>query len=103
MMATSDLCLGDPSSSAGRTTSKQAYASARCSSESEVSGTGAFAMTSILSNGKAKKPSSQSTPHDPQNCTEIAHRILGFTVALALDNPCSPCHNRNVKYVTENE
>src|SRR5437868_14434840 len=31
------------------------------------------------------------------------HRILRFTVTLALDNPCSPCHNRNVKYVTENE
>src|SRR5256884_2021013 len=55
------------------------------------------------STGKAKKPSSQSTPHDPQNCTEIAHRILGFTVARALDNSYSLCHNRNVKYVTEDE
>src|SRR6266566_7123883 len=24
-------------------------------------------------------------------------------VARALDNPCSPCHNRNVKYVTGDE
>jgi len=44
-------------------------------------------MTDILSNGKASISSLQSIPHDPQNCTEISRRILGFTPrALYLDH-----------------
>ena len=36
-------------------------------------------MIGILPNGKALILSPQSIPHDPNNCTEISRRILGFT------------------------